>query len=66
MILFNKRITKALINLRGCAGWSALLLFSQTPKDRFSRVEAQIIFAFDFIIVKITSNNLILYTRYEI
>ena len=27
MILSNKRITKALIRLRGCAGWSAPLLF---------------------------------------
>ena len=26
MVLFNKRITKALIRLRGCAGWSAPLL----------------------------------------
>ena len=42
MILSRKRITKALIRLRGCAGWSAPLLFAQ-PDDRFSRLEAQII-----------------------
>ena len=41
MIRFKKRITKALIRLRGCAGWSAPL-FSQTPEDRFSRVEAHL------------------------
>ena len=28
MILFKKRITKALIRLRGCAGWSAHLVFA--------------------------------------
>ena len=41
MILSNKKITKALIRLRGCAGWSALLLFPNTV-DRFSRMEAHI------------------------
>ena len=40
-ILFNKQITKALTRLRGCAGWSASLLFTNT-NDRFSRVEAHI------------------------
>ena len=39
MVLFKKRITKALIRLRGCAGWSAPVLFA-TPEDRFSRDEA--------------------------
>ena len=39
MVLSNERITKALIRLRGCAGWSAALLFANT-EDRFSRVEA--------------------------
>ena len=28
MILHNKRITKALIRLRGCVGWSVPLLFA--------------------------------------
>ena len=35
-------MTKALIRMRGCAGWSAPVLM-QTPEDRFSRVEAHII-----------------------
>ena len=35
-------MTKALISLRGDAGWSAPLLFTN-PKDRFSRVKAHII-----------------------
>ena len=39
MILSKKRITKVLIRLRGCAGWSAPLLFAN-PKDRFSRILA--------------------------
>ena len=39
MILSNKRITKALIRLHGCAGWSAPLLFANI-KDGFSHVEA--------------------------
>ena len=43
MVLSKKRITKALIRLRGCAGWSAPVLFAN-PEDRFSRVEAHIIF----------------------
>ena len=37
--LSNKRITKALIRLRICAGWSAPLFFAN-PKDWFSRLEA--------------------------
>ena len=38
MILCNKRITKALIRMRGCAGRSAPLLFANT-EDRVSRVQ---------------------------
>ena len=41
MILSSKRITKVLISLRGCAGWSASLLFT-TPGDRFCGDEAHI------------------------
>ena len=41
MILSKTRITKALIRLHGCAGWSAPVLFAN-PEDRFSRVEAHI------------------------
>ena len=36
-ILFNKQITKALISLRGCAGWSAPLLFANPQRQVFSR-----------------------------
>ena len=36
-------ITKVRISLRRCPGWSAPLLFAN-PKDRFSRVEAYMIF----------------------
>ena len=41
MILSKKRITKALIILRGCASWPAPLMFPN-PKDRFSRVKAHL------------------------
>ena len=37
MILYNTRITKALIRLRGCAGWSAPLLFANHRRQVFSR-----------------------------
>ena len=36
-ILFNVRIAKALIRLRGCASWSATLLFAD-PDGRVPRV----------------------------
>ena len=42
MILSKKRITKALIRLCRCAGWSAPLLFANT-EDRFSHVVAHIL-----------------------
>ena len=45
MVLSKKRITKALIRLHGCAGWSAPVLFAN-PEDRFSRGEAQITVVF--------------------
>ena len=44
MILSKKRITKVLISLGLCAGWSAPLLFAH-PEDRFSCVEAHFIVA---------------------
>ena len=37
MILPNKRITKALIRLRVCAGWSAPVLFANLQRQVFSR-----------------------------
>ena len=36
-ILSKKRITKALISLRECAGWSATLLFANPRRQVFSR-----------------------------
>ena len=35
MILSSKRITKVLISLRECAGWSAPLLFANPPRTGF-------------------------------
>ena len=37
MVLSKKRITKALTSLRGCAGWSAHLLFANPKRQVFSR-----------------------------
>ena len=37
IILLKKGITKALISLRGCAGWCALLLFANPLRQVFSR-----------------------------
>ena len=37
MILSKKRISKALIRLRGCAGWSAPVLFATPRRQVFSR-----------------------------
>ena len=37
MILSIKRITKALIRLRGCAGWSAPVMFANPRRQVFSR-----------------------------
>ena len=41
MIFPKKRITKALIRLGGCAGWSVPVLFAN-HQSHFSRVEAHI------------------------
>ena len=41
MIFSKKQITKALISLSGCAGWSAPMLFAN-PK-RFSPIKAHIV-----------------------
>ena len=37
MVLSNMQITKALISLSGCAGWSAPLLFANLRRQVFSR-----------------------------
>ena len=44
IILSKKGITTALIIVHGCTGWSAPLLFTNT-EDRFSHVEAHIMFS---------------------
>ena len=36
MVLSQNRVTKALIRLRGCAGWSASLLFAKLRRQVFS------------------------------
>ena len=43
LILYNKRITKALIRLRVCAGWSGIFC-SLTTGDRFPRMDAHMMF----------------------
>ena len=43
IILSSERITKVLIRLRGCAGWSVPSLFA-TQEDRVSHVEAHLSF----------------------
>ena len=42
MIPSSKRMTKALIGLRGCAGWSASLLLAN-PRKQVLRDEAHIL-----------------------
>ena len=42
MVFYKTRITKALIRLRVCAGWSAPVLFAYTPRRQVSRVEAHL------------------------
>ena len=37
MLLFKKGITKGLIKLRGCAGWSVPVLFANPRRQFFSR-----------------------------
>ena len=55
MILSCKRITMALIRLRGGAGWSAPLSLAN-PEDRFSRVEAQLMV--DIILVTMIQSKI--------
>ena len=43
MVISKKRITKALIRLRKCAGLSAPLLFRDLRRQVFSRVEAHML-----------------------
>ena len=39
IIPYHKRITKELIRLRGCAGWSAPLLFANHRRQVFSQAQ---------------------------
>ena len=49
MMLSKKRNTRALIRLRGCAGWSAPLLFATTRRQVFSRRGPFIVEQFTYI-----------------
>ena len=58
IVLSMKRITKTLIRLRGCAGWSASLIFAYGINKRGS-------FAVDFLIIALShlsSNEINTYT----
>ena len=50
MILSKKRLIKALISMRKCAGWSMSLLFAN-PEDRLSQFEAHIMTANVYFII---------------
>ena len=65
MILSKKPMTKVLISLRRCAGWSAPLLFANI-EDRFSHVEAQIIVLCIPVFYKFCLFGLILYVSVNI
>ena len=60
MILSYKQMTKVLISLYGCAGWSAPLFF-RNPKDRFSRIEANMVKAKDLCLNFIYSSSIWLF-----
>ena len=61
MILSKKGITKALISLQGCTGWSAPLLFAN-HEDRFSHIEAHKqtckLRLLKFVVILINNNKL--------
>ena len=50
MVRFKKRITKALIRLRGCAGWSAPVLFANPRRQVFLRRGPIIIIIEEYIL----------------
>ena len=59
IVLYKKQITKALIRLRGCAGWSVPVLFTNPRRQVFSRRGPYCTFTINFV------NFLILeYTQY--
>ena len=49
MVLYKTRITKVLIRLRGCAGWSAPVLFANPRIQVFSRRGPNLVDSFDHI-----------------
>ena len=59
MILSKKRITKALIRLRVCAGWSALLLFVNHRRQVFSRRGPIVLWLFMFCIISLRGCRLV-------
>ena len=59
MQLSKKRITKALIRLRGCAGWSVPVLFANPRRQVFSRRGPYIIAYFMFPLVLKQSSSVL-------
>ena len=62
MILFKKRITKALIRLRGCAGWSALVLFPNPRRQVFSH-EQSICTKIDALVAELSEFDILAFTK---
>ena len=55
MVLSKKRITKAMIRLHGCTGWSAPVLFANPRRQVFSRLGpnmAILVLLFSLIILR--------------
>ena len=65
MILSKKRITKALIRLRGCAGWSAPVLFANPRRQVFSRRGPILTSVFGAETVFISTHNICLDVKKE-
>ena len=65
MIHNNKQITKVLISLHKCAGWSAPLLFAH-PEDRCSHVKAHIVSYVHFVSVFVLSCMFVLFMYFTI
>ena len=67
MILSKMRITKALIRLSGCAGWSAPVLFEKNRRQIFSR-RGPFIFIEKIYLIKGSSetNIVILHSKFKL
>ena len=60
MVLSKKQITKALIRLRGWAGWSAPVLFANPQRQVFSHrgpIKAILVLLFSLIFLRDTSTG---------